>query len=258
MSDRGHFVLVWLLLESIAAMRDARAATACQRSSARTAARSVGRRWWCCVTTAGWSAPVQVFGRRDDETIHALRRCFDGHVWTPIVSSGDVAVMVSRLRQRALVTGPMDEDRGLTCAINWDDWHESLRSDLLRRAEAARHHPDAGWLCRRAPAAMRLPWPTWLHQPSPRRVQSSMALARVGVSDSVRSRGDGERGRAAAIRHVNHANAGHHLEQLAGHMDRRSISGRRHVELARIALGVRDKFWNRLGGNRQVHFHDVG
>jgi len=170
-------------------MRDARAATACQRSSARTAARSVGRRWWCCVTTAGWSAPVQVFGRRDDETIHALRRCFDGHVWTPIVSSGDVAVMVSRLRQRALVTGPMDEDRGLTCAINWDDWHESLRSDLLRRAEAARHHPDAGWLCRRAPAAMRLPWPTWLHQPSPRRVQSSMALsrARVGVSDSVRS-----------------------------------------------------------------------
>src|SRR5713226_9009916 len=48
-SDRGHFVLVWLLLESIAAMRDARAATACQRSSARTAARSVGRRWWCCV-----------------------------------------------------------------------------------------------------------------------------------------------------------------------------------------------------------------
>jgi len=26
--------------------------------------------------------------------------CFDGHVWTPIVSSGDVAVMVSRLRQR--------------------------------------------------------------------------------------------------------------------------------------------------------------
>src|SRR5258708_15984322 len=83
----------------------------------------------------------------------------------------------------------MDEDRGLTCATNWDDWHESLRSDLLRRAEAARHHPDAGWLCRRAPAAMRLPWPTWLHQPSPRRVQSSIALsrARVGVSDSVRS-----------------------------------------------------------------------
>src|SRR5216683_5275383 len=80
------------------------------RRAPRTAARSVGRRWWCCVTTAGWSAPVQVFGRRDDETIHALRRCFDGHVWTPIVSSGDVAVMVSRLRQRALVTGPMDED----------------------------------------------------------------------------------------------------------------------------------------------------
>src|SRR6266853_1306444 len=94
--------------------------------------------------------------------------------------------MVSRLRQRALVTGPMDEDRGLTCAINWDDWHESLRSDLLRRAEAARHHPDAGWLCRRAPAAMRLPWPTWLHQPSPRRVQSSMALARSATTRASR------------------------------------------------------------------------
>jgi hypothetical protein len=31
--------------------------------------------------------------------------CFDGHIWTPPVSSDGVAVMVSRLRQRALVTG---------------------------------------------------------------------------------------------------------------------------------------------------------
>jgi len=31
--------------------------------------------------------------------------CFDGHIWTPTVSSDGVAVMVSRLRQRALVTG---------------------------------------------------------------------------------------------------------------------------------------------------------
>src|SRR5216683_2005747 len=146
------------------------------------ALRSLAARGSCPTPSGRWlavSSCASRFGRRDDETIHALRRCFDGHVWTPIVSSGDVAVMVSRLRQRALVTGPMDEDRGLTCAINWDDWHESLRSDLLRRAEAARHHPDAGWLCRRAPAAMRLPWPTWLHQPSPRRVQSSMALSRA-------------------------------------------------------------------------------
>jgi hypothetical protein len=31
--------------------------------------------------------------------------CFDGHIWTPTMSSDGVAVMVSRLRQRALVTG---------------------------------------------------------------------------------------------------------------------------------------------------------
>src|SRR5260370_22254534 len=53
--------------------------------------------------------------------------CFDGHVWTPTGSSGGGAVMVARLRQRALVTGPMGEDRGLTCAINCDDWDASLR-----------------------------------------------------------------------------------------------------------------------------------
>ena len=32
----------------------------------------------------------------------------------------------------------------------------------------------------------------------------------------------GERGRRAAIGHVHHVDAGHHLEQLAGHMGRRS------------------------------------
>ena len=32
----------------------------------------------------------------------------------------------------------------------------------------------------------------------------------------------GERGRPAAIRHVNHVDAGHHLEQFAGHMGRGS------------------------------------
>jgi hypothetical protein len=31
--------------------------------------------------------------------------CFDGHIWTPAASNDGVAVMVSRLRQRALVTG---------------------------------------------------------------------------------------------------------------------------------------------------------
>lgn len=31
--------------------------------------------------------------------------CFDDHIWQPAVSSDGVAVMVSRPRQRALVTG---------------------------------------------------------------------------------------------------------------------------------------------------------
>src|SRR5258708_10187676 len=35
-------------------------------------------------------------------------------------------------------------DRGLTCAINWDDWHESLRCDLLRRGSCPT--PSGRWL----------------------------------------------------------------------------------------------------------------
>jgi hypothetical protein len=35
------------------------------------------------------------------------------------------------------------------------------------------------------------------------------------------------------------------------------IAGRRHVELARIGLGVGDELRNRLGWNRQVHLHDI-
>src|SRR5260370_38562626 len=57
---------------------------------------------------------------------------FDGHVWTPIVSSGDVAVMVSRLPQRPLETGPMDEDAGLPCTVNWCNCADPLRAVHLR------------------------------------------------------------------------------------------------------------------------------
>ena len=62
----------------------------------------------------------------------------------------------------------------------------------------------------------------------------------------------GERGRAAAIGHVNHVDAGHHLEQLAGHMGRGPDAGRRHVDLARIGLGIGDELGNRLGRNRWI------
>ena len=65
-------------------------------------------------------------------------------------------------------------------------------------------------------------------------------------------------GACAAIRHVDHVDAGHHLEQLAGHMGRGPVAGRRHVELARIGLGIGDELGNRLGRNRWIHHHDVG
>ena len=58
----------------------------------------------------------------------------------------------------------------------------------------------------------------------------------------------GKRGRRAAIRHVNHVDAGHHLEQLAGNMWTRCRCRRRHVDLARIGLGVGDELGNRLAG----------
>ena len=68
----------------------------------------------------------------------------------------------------------------------------------------------------------------------------------------------GERGRRAAIGHVDHVDAGHHLEQLAGHMGRGPVAGRRHVDLARIGLGIGDELGNRLGRNRWIDHHDVG
>src|SRR5260370_35142104 len=75
-----------------------------------------------------------------------------------------------------LVTGQWDEGRRMTYAITWDDCHESLRSDLLRRAEAARHHPDAGWLCRRAHTIRTLPGCGVLRQPQPRCLGRPAAL----------------------------------------------------------------------------------
>src|SRR6516162_3045432 len=48
----------------------------------------------------------------------------------------------------------------------------------------------------------------------------------------------GERRPGAAIGHVLNVDAGHHLEQLAGHMHRGSDAARRKVDLARISLRV--------------------
>ena len=65
-------------------------------------------------------------------------------------------------------------------------------------------------------------------------------------------------GAVAAIRHVNQVDAGHHLEQLAGDMWRAPVAGRRHVDLARIGLGIGDELGNRLGRNGRIDHHDKG
>src|SRR5438034_1494911 len=57
-------------------------------------------------------------------------------------------------------------------------------------------------------------------------------------SKSVSAGGD------AAIRHMQHVDAGHHLEQLARHMRGGSDTTRRHGELARIGPAVGDEFAN--------------
>src|SRR6516165_9253621 len=66
----------------------------------------------------------------------------------------------------------------------------------------------------------------------------------------------GERRRRAAIGHVNEIDAGHHLEKLAGNMDRRSCTARRHIDLARISLGIGDELGNGFGWNRWIYLHD--
>ena len=59
-------------------------------------------------------------------------------------------------------------------------------------------------------------------------------------------------GAAAAIGHVNHVDAGHHLEQLARHVRWRAGAGRGHADLARIGLGVGDELGDRFGRKRWV------
>ena len=58
----------------------------------------------------------------------------------------------------------------------------------------------------------------------------------------------GQRRPGAAIRHVQHVDAGHHLEQLAGHVDRGSDAAGREVDLARIGLGVGDELGTLVAG----------
>jgi hypothetical protein len=68
----------------------------------------------------------------------------------------------------------------------------------------------------------------------------------------------GERRRAAAIRHMQHVNMGHQLEQLAADMRHASAAARRHADLARVRFGIGDEFRDRLGRQRGSHLHHQG
>src|SRR5215831_13444461 len=67
----------------------------------------------------------------------------------------------------------------------------------------------------------------------------------------------GQRGHAAAIRHMNHVDPGHHLEQLARDMCAASDTDRRHADLAGIGIRVEDKLGNRLSWDRWIYRHDI-
>src|SRR6516162_6760104 len=60
----------------------------------------------------------------------------------------------------------------------------------------------------------------------------------------------------AAIRHMRHFYSGHHLEQLAGKMQRASVTGRPKGQPARICFRVSYELGNRLDRNRWVNGND--
>ena len=57
---------------------------------------------------------------------------------------------------------------------------------------------------------------------------------------------------AALVRDVGHLHAGHHLEELAGQVDRRSVARRCEVELAGICLRIGDELGHRVRGHRRI------
>src|SRR5262249_2764887 len=60
----------------------------------------------------------------------------------------------------------------------------------------------------------------------------------------------------ASIGHMDRAHASHQLEQLACHMGSSPASGRPHIELVWIGLGVGDEFEAGGDWNRGMHLHD--
>ena len=87
----------------------------------------------------------------------------------------------------------------------------------------------------------------------------SNRLGRVGEEDlHLSAEQIGQRGRHAAIGHVHHVDAGHHLEQFGGDVGDPADAARTVGELARIGLGIGDELGNRLGRNRRIYHHDKG
>src|SRR6516164_1306685 len=62
----------------------------------------------------------------------------------------------------------------------------------------------------------------------------------------------------AAIRHVQHVDAGHQFEQLAAEMRRGSDPRRAHGDLARIGFCIGDQLRNAVDRNRRMHLDHVG
>src|SRR5262249_51606506 len=67
-----------------------------------------------------------------------------------------------------------------------------------------------------------------------------------------------KRGCRTPIWHVDQVDIGHHLEQLAGQMDRGSDTGRGEIDLAGIDLGVGDELGNGFVRKRRVHHQNIG
>ncbi len=56
---------------------------------------------------------------------------------------------------------------------------------------------------------------------------------------------------------MDHVDARHHLEQFTDDVLRRAVAGRRHVDSARIGLGIGDELRDCLGRNRWMHHHHI-
>ena len=105
--------------------------------------------------------------------------------------------------------------------------------DALRRAD--RERPQQAALDRRQRGAER--------------VEHQLDIARYQI---------GQRRACALVGDVDHVDAGHLLEHLAGQMNGAAGAGRSEIEFSRVLLGVGHELRHRLGGHGGMHLHDDG